>query len=365
MKHSTKVFLQLSCAPCLPCHVWVKKPFELLSNSGSGLAILVLLWCSFTACLCRVSVLLSSFIAMLLAGPEIEPCPYSRCTGACTHRNHCHSQGDWECRVSVQKVESSCGTLHHSSPSWPKSQVCLHCDMLCQQVSLPSLSYAMWRQKIDALNIPKRQCVECLQVPLDSMNVVIEASIVYLSQQTVWSNVVHEQRSNAYKQHLPIMKCEKFIISCRDWLLRTHRCSKTAVSASVDDSKLGIGQSSFQQVTTGCLPILAWEDLAHSMLTDWLYRCAAYLKMEQYENAVSDASTAVNLDGSNAKPYHRRAIAQMHLGKLDLAVPDFLKASHYTCIKMQLSILMAFGQSFAWQKCDVLHSLLPSTPDQR
>lgn len=52
-------------------------------------------------------------------------------------------------------------------------------------------------------------------------------------------------------------------------------------------------------------------------------RSFAYLKLELYGYALSDASKAIELDKNYIKGYYRRASANMALGKFKLALKDY------------------------------------------
>jgi serine/threonine-protein phosphatase 5 len=52
-------------------------------------------------------------------------------------------------------------------------------------------------------------------------------------------------------------------------------------------------------------------------------RSIAYLRTECFGYALTDASTAIELDKNYVKGYYRRAAAYMALGKFKLALKDF------------------------------------------
>lgn len=52
-------------------------------------------------------------------------------------------------------------------------------------------------------------------------------------------------------------------------------------------------------------------------------RALAYIKTREFARAVEDANTALTLDPTYIKAYHRRGKAYQALSKLELAIKDF------------------------------------------
>lgn len=58
--------------------------------------------------------------------------------------------------------------------------------------------------------------------------------------------------------------------------------------------------------------------------------CAAYLKLDAFEDVVAHAGYVLKVDANNAKAYYRRGKARASLGQDDAAREDFLKAKKIT-----------------------------------
>lgn len=54
-------------------------------------------------------------------------------------------------------------------------------------------------------------------------------------------------------------------------------------------------------------------------------RAACYLELHQYKEAVNDCSSAIDIDGSYLKAWHRRAKAYEGLDDMDRALKDVQK----------------------------------------
>ena len=58
---------------------------------------------------------------------------------------------------------------------------------------------------------------------------------------------------------------------------------------------------------------------------DHPFRCATYLNLGKYSEALEDANKSIELDDSNVKAYHRRGTANMKLENFDAAIRDYEK----------------------------------------
>src|SRR5213082_878924 len=86
---------------------------------------------------------------------------------------------------------------------------------------------------------------------------------------------------------------------------------------------LGRGPEDFAgaaRVFTGC--ILNRPDHAHA----YYCRANAYLRLERYEYAAADTTTAVKLDPTHASAWYNRGVAHYKLRQREKAVGDFSKA---------------------------------------
>ena len=54
-------------------------------------------------------------------------------------------------------------------------------------------------------------------------------------------------------------------------------------------------------------------------------RAACYLELQQFKDAVKDCSSAIDIDGSYLKAWHRRAKAHESLDDMDRALQDLQK----------------------------------------
>ena len=89
--------------------------------------------------------------------------------------------------------------------------------------------------------------------------------------------------------------------------------------------KSGKYENAIETYTSALDLALGDRNLLHAILSN---RAACYLKINKYQDCIDDCSAALEINGSQPKPYYRRALAHEEMGDLQSAYKDLSKLLH-------------------------------------